>query len=47
MPSLSHHEILDTLRMIEQEKLDIRTITLGISLLDCACATRRRPPGGV
>lgn len=27
--------ILETLRMIEKEKLDIRTITMGISLLDC------------
>lgn len=30
------HEILETVRMIELETLDIRTITLGISLLDCA-----------
>lgn len=29
-------EILQTIRMIEQEKLDIRTITMGISLRDCA-----------
>lgn len=29
------HEILETLRMIEMENLDIRTITLGISLQDC------------
>lgn len=29
------HEILETLRMIEMENLDIRTITLGISLHDC------------
>lgn len=28
--------ILETLRMIEEEKLDIRTVTMGISLLDCA-----------
>lgn len=27
--------ILETIRMIEEEKLDIRTITMGISLLDC------------
>ena len=28
--------ILETIRMIEQEHLDIRTVTMGISLLDCA-----------
>ena len=28
--------ILETLRMIEEQKLDIRTVTMGISLLDCA-----------
>lgn len=27
--------IVETIRMIEEEKLDIRTITMGISLLDC------------
>lgn len=29
------NNILETIRMIEEEKLDIRTITMGISLLDC------------
>ena len=29
-------EVLETNRMVEQENLDVRTITLGISLLDCA-----------
>ncbi|MHB9132479.1 MAG: DUF711 family protein [Armatimonadota bacterium] len=29
-------EVLETLHMIEAEKLDIRTITMGISLRDCA-----------
>ena len=28
-------EIFDTIKMIQQQKLDIRTITMGISLLDC------------
>ena len=28
--------ILETIRMIEEQKLDIRTVTMGISLLDCA-----------
>jgi len=31
-----HNEILQTLEMIDQQHLDIRTITMGISLLDCA-----------
>lgn len=30
-----YQHISDTIRMIEKEKLDIRTITMGISLLDC------------
>ena len=29
------HEVLETNQMIEKENLDVRTITLGISLLDC------------
>lgn len=29
------HEVLETNKMIDQENLDVRTITLGISLLDC------------
>ncbi|EUJ40372.1 PFL family protein [Brochothrix campestris] len=28
-------QVLETIRMIEEENLDIRTITMGISLLDC------------
>ena len=33
---LSREEILSTLDMIDQQHLDVRTITMGISLLDCA-----------
>ncbi|MBR2668072.1 MAG: PFL family protein [Oscillospiraceae bacterium] len=33
---INTHEILDTIHMIDQEHLDIRTITMGVSLLDCA-----------
>ena len=33
---LSRNEILQTLDMIDQQHLDIRTITMGISLLSCA-----------
>ena len=29
------NHILETIRMVEEEHLDIRTITMGISLLDC------------
>ena len=34
--SISPQEILETIRMVQMEKLDIRTITMGISLRDCA-----------
>ena len=40
-------EILQTLRMIDQEKLDVRTITMGISLFDCVCDDARRLAGRV
>lgn len=33
---INTHDILETINMIRQENLDIRTITMGISLLDCA-----------
>ena len=33
-------EILDTIHMIDQQHLDIRTITMGISLLDCCDSDR-------
>ncbi len=32
---INYHNIMETIRMIGKEKLDIRTITMGISLLDC------------
>ena len=32
---LNSTEIMDTIHMIDQQHLDIRTITMGISLLDC------------
>jgi uncharacterized protein (UPF0210 family) len=35
-------DILETIRMIENEHLDIRTITMGISLLDCVDSDLRR-----
>ncbi len=33
---VSQNNILETIRMIDKEHLDIRTVTMGISLLDCA-----------
>lgn len=35
---INMHDILETVTMIQDENLDIRTITMGISLLDCADA---------
>ena len=29
------HDIMETINMISEENLDIRTITMGISLMDC------------
>ncbi|MCI8623272.1 MAG: PFL family protein [Provencibacterium sp.] len=33
---INNQEILETIRMIQDQHLDVRTITMGISLLDCA-----------
>ena len=33
---INFFEVAETNKMIERENLDVRTITLGISLLDCA-----------
>ena len=33
---LTDREIIGTLEMLKNEHLDVRTITLGINLLDCA-----------
>ena len=32
---INSFDIMETIKMIEDEHLDIRTITMGISLLDC------------
>ena len=32
---ISQYEVLETNHMVEEENLDVRTITIGISLLDC------------
>ena len=39
---LNTNEILETLRMIDEEKLDVRTITMGISLFSCVSDDTRR-----
>ena len=36
------NQIFETLRMIDQEKLDVRTITMGISLFNCVCDDTQR-----
>ena len=33
---LSEREIISTLEMLRDENLDVRTVTLGVSLFDCA-----------
>ena len=33
---LNMNDIMETITMIQDENLDIRTITMGISLIDCA-----------
>ena len=35
MPIISNKDILETINMVQAENLDIRTITMGISLYDC------------
>ena len=44
---LNTNEILETLRMIDEEKLDVRTITMGISLFSCVSDDTRRLGDGV
>ena len=39
---LNHSDIMSTVDMIDHQHLDIRTITMGISLLDCADEDMRR-----
>ena len=39
---LSLNNIFDTINMIDKQHLDIRTITMGISLLDCVSEDPKR-----
>ena len=36
---MNSSEILQTIQMIDQQHLDVRTVTMGISLLDCAASS--------
>ena len=44
---LNTDEIIQTIRMIEAQHLDVRTITLGLSLLDCAGDDLKRVCGKI
>ena len=44
---INSNEILDTIRMIDQQHLDVRTVTMGISLLDCCDADPQRACGKI
>jgi uncharacterized protein (UPF0210 family) len=39
---LNMADIMETISMIQDENLDIRTVTMGVSLLDCADSDVRR-----
>ena len=41
---ITRNEILETNQMIDNANLDVRTITMGISLLDCADADTIKSP---
>ena len=45
--TLTANEIFETIRMIQSENLDIRTITMGISLRDCADSDIRATAGKI
>ena len=40
---LNQHEIMQTIQMIDQQHLDVRTITMGIS----CCLRPQRPQAGL
>ena len=44
---MNSSEILQTIRMIDQQHLDVRTVTLGLSLLDCASDSVERCAGHI
>jgi len=44
---IGQREILETLKMFGEEKLDVRTITMGISILDCAGPDMKKSCGKI
>lgn len=44
---INHSDILETIAMVEKEHLDIRTVTMGISLLPCIRATAKQTADAV
>ncbi|MFA0816049.1 MAG: PFL family protein [Anaerofustis sp.] len=42
-----YNDVFETIRMLEKEKLDIRTITMGISLLDCFSDDNRKTANSI
>ena len=42
MHMINTSEILETLQMIDHQKLDVRTITMGISLFSCVTDDERK-----
>ena len=42
MSMIKMDDVLETINMIRQENLDIRTITMGISLFDCVSEDENR-----
>ena len=44
---INRGEILETIEMIDQQHLDVRTVTMGISLLDCCDADPQRACGKI
>jgi hypothetical protein len=44
---LSEREIISTLEMVKSEHLDVRTVTLGINLMDCACDSLKTLQGNI
>lgn len=44
---MDKNNIIETIKMLDQEHLDIRTITMGISLLDCADSDSKKSIGKI
>ena len=44
---LNAHDLLETITMIQEENLDVRTITMGISLLDCCDSSLEKACGKI